>query len=488
MRSSRFVAIFSVLGVLAAQACVDDDSSPTPGLPDASGLDAQAPDAPVVLPQQDASVVPDADADAGVQGPVTVIITDEAKTPVPGVKIVFYDALGAPTVEVTGADGKAAHTMGPGGSVLVAEARAGGDKRLTSILGVEPFETLDVAGGEPLDPGAPFATLDFATTDVAPFVGATQYEITAGCNSVSFLPTTTLDMTVSPSCVIGGKVALLVIARNALGKILACAVKEVTSVTLNATVAVPDVVAVDWTAAAEGTFTITGAKPAHVADGHVETTYLKNQQAFLDLTTTGIAASFTALAFPRPPTGFADLFVSLVSISFEDGPDGGAVSSLLPLSTVVKQIAPPAAFPVGGTYADFLPRVHSATVSGTGSPVITWASDAPMSPVGGFAKFVGTIALDGDSQFVEWTVVFPTPAASSSGTVTLPPLPASLVEFQPTQTVAIDSMALVDSPELASYKNFRAGFGAYTGLVYDVAFKLPPTPLTARVSGVRFQD
>ena len=63
-----------------------------------------------------------------------------------------------------------------------------------------------------------------------------------------------------------------------------------------------------------------------------------------------------------------------------------------------------------------------------------------------------------------------------------------MVEFQPTQTVSIDSMALVDSPELASYKNFRAGFGAYTGLVYDVAFKLPPTPLTARVSGVRFQD
>lgn len=484
MRSSRLLLVFAAL-VGVSQACVKDDAQPGGLDVDAGSIDASVSDSGG--PANDGTVpeaaAPDGGADSSAPGPVTVIVFDKAHAPVAGVKVAFVEPSGTASIEITDDKGKAAHVLSAGGTVIAADATDTGMRRLTTIFSVEPSDTLEMLGGagaEPLTP-LPFATFNFAQ-NAQLFAGASTSEI-ALCGQTASIETDgslAQDIDIPTSCVANGKIDVLGIARNGSGGVIAYAVKQV-AVT-QGTKSTTAIATADWANAVGNTFAFTGTAPPLAVGASAAFDFFKGGLFFLESRASATVDN-TSHAFDAPPTGFADLFQSFSLLTFQDGADGGMQNGFEPVSLLLTQGTVPAqGTKVTAAFTDFLPRIHDVSVTGIATPQIAWQEDAAITgALGGFLTLNGTIDVDGGLDSFEWTVVFP----AGSPSVALPSLPAAIADFTPTQELQLTSLGLLASPDLASYKNFRATASAYSSLVNEVTYPVPVKPLTVKVTGLR---
>lgn len=470
MRASRLVWLAGGVFFLLAQSCTKKDDATGEGPEtDAAALPGEG----GTTADDGATVTPD----GSTTGPVSVVVKDRAGAPLAGVTIAFVETSGAAAVETTGADGAATHALAAGGTVIVAEA-APGLRRLTTIFSVEPSDVLAVTGGAATSPVTPptFGTLHF--TGAATYVTGVTHDIYIGCTSTSISGASVADLPVPETCVHGGAVDMLGVARDGAGGPVAFFTKHV-PLTKDATANV-DIQTGDWTAAVDKTFGLTGTAPSQLQNVSVQFDFLKNGLLYLD-TAGAASAPYDAVAVPSPPAGFADAFQSLTLLELGDATDaGGALQSV---SLLFSQGAPPSGPTLTHAFADFLPRLHSPVIGGSvAAPQIGWSQDGPTNAaVGGFVSLGGNITTDAGLATLEWIAVFP-PGAPS---VALPTLPPALAGFTPTEPLGISSLGLVASPQLGSYKAFRKNAAPFDALVFSVTADAPPGAIDVALSGIR---
>lgn len=488
MRFSRWLLVSPLLLSLAAsQACVSDDSSspslPDVTLPDASFdaalsdsgsgdagalTDAAAPIDSSVDTGIDASVEADADANA----PVTIVVVDDTNQPRAGVKVAFIDSTGT-TIQTTANDGTASAPVGAGGSVLVAD-RDVGARRFTSVLAVEGGDVIQVRGLGAVPPDPPSAGSVYLGTVAAPD-GAFTFDFNFGCVSVG------IDSTVQipANCVHQGKVDMLGSARDEGGNIAYYTTRSVDLPDAGGPVTV-DVASSDWVAApADGAITFTGNVPPYVAGSYVEVDFLKNQIQYTS-ESVNPPLPLSSFTFALPPAGFADLMREAVSLDFDDGADGGTQSAYVPSGLYLVQQVPPAAGMTSLVYDQFLPRIHSLNVADSTDITVSWSSEAAVSSLGGYLRMTGSSATEAGFDDVEWVAFFP-PSVTQ---VAVPPVPAQLPEFQLTDPLTLESIALIDSPDVGSAKNFRQSGGLYTQILNSTS-SVPALPTTVRATGLK---
>jgi hypothetical protein len=423
MRNWLVLPLWASLG-LVAFACDDDKGSPAPA---DGGTDSPAPTS-TTTPLPDADVpdtfVPKPDA-GPLPGPVSALVTDEKGAPSPGTEVYFTEPGGTVVKVLTGADGKATHTMFAGGSLTVNYIQisqvAAPNNFLTTVAEVAPGDLVHVPAPTNGPVGSPGQVT--GTLANAPMLdgGSVSYAFEPYCGGSTiaqgpFPQAFTINLSADCVEVSTGKLPFLATARDTNGVLLAYAPVIVSNPDGGAAVA--NVAAGDWLVPVNKQMTFTGALAAGWTSAYAQVQTPRNGQVYLTSSTSSNAAISAPLSYATTPVTFSPNVESRSSI--QQFAAGEMLSA-----THYQRI--PSLVALAEDYTKFLPRIHDLKFTGTLAPVISWQTDSPL-PADGFgsmSNITGTHTPDGGtSSSVYWQIVFPVHAATTQ--VNVPALPPEL--------------------------------------------------------------
>ncbi len=431
MRKWLVLPLWASLG-LVVYAC--DDDTTNNNAKDAS-VDSTAPTGTTTTPLPDAGL-PDnyiPAKDSGPQaGPVTALVTDDVGAPSAGTDVYFTDPDGTVTKVVTGADGKATHTMFAGGSLTANYVQNGmiapPTYYLTTVVELSPGDIIHIARN--VSVGFAAAGQITGTVDNAPTLdaGSVNYGFEPFCNGWSIVPgpfPQAYTYNVATTCIepSTGKVPFLATARDSTtSSLLAYAPLAVANP--DGGVGNANVAAADWLTAPHKQMTFTGAVASGFTQVNVNIDTPRNGQLQLQASANSGTAISQPLDYVTPPAAFASVVQSHTTLT------GYAIGDIL-TSTRYQRI--PAANALSEDFTKLLTRLHDFKLAGTiAAPSVQWQSDAAL-PADAFATvpLQGTHTPDGgQGSGVFWSVIFPVHAATTSFTApTLPP--ALLAQMAP---------------------------------------------------------
>ena len=364
----------------------------------------------------------------GSTAAATVRVVDPAG-PREGIDVVFHDAAGAVTGHSkTDARGEVVGTVTPDAIVTVASI-GDGTRALTSVLGVEAGDVLEIA--IPWGARAARTVGTVAVSFPSGPAGTDNYQVIAGCATAASQAPTTLTLAISEPCAVGGRVAILALA-TAGGGVIGYAVADADAAGTPTLVALPawrtDLITLD-----------------------VATTSPAGAEVFVATRLDQGATSWfagggmpPALSVSRP-AAFGDSAVVHGFVRWTEVPAFASVAS---------RTAPiPGAFQLD-VASETLPRVRDLVVdsSDLASPVITWRYDGDPTTADGA---VASLRWDdeGDDPLV-WNFVAP---PGPSPAVTVPRLPDALALWRPTSPDPSSLTADVfERDSFAGYATVRA--------------------------------
>lgn len=431
MRKWLVLPLWASLG-LVVYACDDDTTNNEPK--DAS-VDSPAPTSTMTTPQPDAGL-PDnfvPQKDAGPQsGPVTALLTTELGAPAAGMDVYFTDPDGTVTKVVTGADGKATHTMFPGGSLVanyvqitnIGDGFTSTSYYLTTVIDLTPGDTIRLPRPPTsvlTSPGSISGTLANAPTLDA---GAVVYGFEPYCGGFTITPgpfPESYSFNVSTDCLeaSSGKVPLIATARStANSSVLALAPLLVGNP--DGGTATANVAAGDWVVPTAKQMTFTGALPSGFTGSSATVETPRNGQIYLQSSASVQGPITSPLTYVTAPATIATVVEARSDLNGVGGP--GEMLSLSHYQRV------PVGTALAEDYGKLLPRMHDLKMAGTAAaPTFTWQVDSAL-PADGFGTIplTGTHTPDGGQGIsVSWSVVFPVTTSTTS--LAVPALPAALL-------------------------------------------------------------
>jgi hypothetical protein len=387
-------------------------------------------------------------AGCGDDGAPPAITVTGRGGPMAGVSVVFHDASGAAVVtERTDSSGRAAGDIGSGGMVTVLLQDA--EQRLRATF-------MDVARGDELTLLSPMShapEIGTAYVSIAPYTGATFYEVRTACGTTGTSDVSQpVALAIDAECMAAdGTLPLVVTAFGALNSMIGVSAVRSVPWTNPMNVTMPDwrppaLYAVDATRVPAGATGVVGGV-AQVANG----VRIDGESETVGASPGG-GASFS---LPYVP-GFGDAFVSHVGVYF--GASGVDAVSVQGESTLVHQTTVPPARRTVDLTADLLPRLPTPSYdrSVADRPVLTWA---PQTGLEDTDAAVAVVAWrEGEGPYDLWVILAP---ADIGARVQVPALPAELASWGPTAFVAMDlgAVAFVDADWLTSYTQVRREAG-----------------------------
>ncbi len=431
MRRWLVVPLWASLG-LVVYAC---DDNPANHSSNDAGADSPAPTGTMTTPIPDAGL-PDnyiAAQDSGPQaGPVTALVTTETGAPSAGTDVYFTDLDGTVTKVVTGADGKATHTMYPGGSLTANYAQVtmvgmGPPTTayfLTTVAELTPGDTIHISragAGVFGAAGQITGTIANAPTLDAGGVNYGLEPLCGGANIVAGPFPQSYTFNIDATCIeiATGKVPILATARSTNdSSVLAYAPLAVANPDGGSAVA--NVAAGDWLPPTTKQMTFSGALPAVWNNVSAQIFTARNGQLYLQASAAAATGLTQPLSYTTAPAALATTVEARSSVAGTGG--AGEVVHATHYQRVLSATS------LAENYAKILPRIHDLKMAGTlSAPTVQWQNDAPL-PADGFATFAltGTHLPDGGlSSSVAWQIVFPIHASTTSFNV--PALPAALL-------------------------------------------------------------
>jgi hypothetical protein len=419
--------VVSALVLAVAAGCGGEDESFTDGGPDAP------PDAEI-----------DAPVDAPTMGTATITVRGMGN-PVMGVNIVWNDPTGAvQTSETTDATGMASETIMTGSSVSIFVTVNGGTTtRFITItyLAIEPNDNLVWEFDGPPPVTSTTATITLPGVQV----GATSYDVSAGCVETTVNSVVQPVTLVIPTACLGSdtNIDIVATARDTNGAPLSydTARAAVTGATTNVTLDA-------WqTTYAPLTYTLTNP-PA-------------------DATGVGLENHFRidGVHFDGPGGGggFAGGMATITSGYW----NGNVVNRLQYAIFIGRTVgSPPVAAgasvilagvpntPAAVTHdlSTLLPRINSASLTGPGGrQTITW------DPAGSFASVDGALILTQWTEPTEQHQSFVMAPPDVSSPLTMPLIPDGLMQYRPgtNPTFQAPTLIFADADYMAGYDIFR---------------------------------
>jgi hypothetical protein len=436
MRKWLVFPIWAAIG-LAVYACDDDNpekSTQDASAPDAAptsttttpmpGMDASTPDTSVIEPMDSGPTI----------GPVTVSVVDLTDKPQASIDVYFTEPGGTVVKVATDATGKAVHQMSGGGSVFVALQETNMAVDMTSVLAVQPGDTIKVSPPPPsFVPPSTVGMLTGSITAAPANVDAGPLTYTldfGGCGAFpSVSPNGPLpeaySINITSDCVDAAKnVNFLAVAMDGSGNVVAF---EPVTVALGADAGQTQADVTTWQAPpTQKSMTFTGTLPPSLDGGSVSNFdvnvgFPKGALSFAQKSTNSFQTPPTqALAYALPPSTFAPNVQSSTSVQ-------GYNNGILETYTLQHFVRAAQTGALSEDFGKLLPFISHTKITGpTTSPTLTWIQDAPLGTDAiGSVSLGGSHSPDGGQPYgVTWQIVFP--AQSTTTSVTFPALPAAV--------------------------------------------------------------